>query len=96
MWFNISLETTQGAWGKPGRGHRSLRGESIVSPGTEESQRDPTAPPTHRHTPNFTQDHRLHPFPLRPQTPTPAILVGAARNQFGKERLFNQVEMHFP
>lgn len=28
------------------------------------SQRDPTAPPTHRCTPNFKQGQASHPFPL--------------------------------
>lgn len=74
-WINILLETTQGAWGKPERGRRSLRGESILSLGREgaQSQQDPNP--------------SLHPKtqpgpPLPPLTPN----GGGCRNQFGKER----------
>lgn len=91
-WFNISLETTQGAWGKPGRGRRSLQGESILSlrrEGRSSELGDPTAAPTHHCTPNLTRPHTLHPFPLRAQTE--GLQKPVWQRERERERLFTQV-----
>lgn len=82
-WFNILLETTQGAWGKPGRGRRPLRGESILSPGREGGSSEPVGPLS---DPNPSPHPKPHPGPHAAPLPPPTPNSWGCRNQFGEER----------
>lgn len=88
-WFKISLETTQGAWGKPERGRRSRRGESILSPGREGGSSEPAGPHSGPNPSPHPKPHTgPHAAPLPPLTPNTHCCHtgGGCRNQFGEER----------